>query len=198
MIGIVDYGAGNLNSVLKAFSYLGLPAKLVTTPEQMPEVERLVIPGVGSFGAALTELRKRNLYPAVLSWMKENRPLLGICLGFQLLFEKSEESPEERGWAIFPGACQRLKAAKVPHMGWNAVEIIQPDPLFSELKNSEYFYFVHSYGVFQTSGQVLGITHYGRPFVAVIKVGRIYGVQFHPEKSGPAGLKILQNWGTRC
>ncbi len=198
MIGIIDYGAGNLSSVLKAFSYLRLPAKLVTSPEEIQEVERLVIPGVGAFGAALRELRKRNLLPAVLSWMKENRPLLGICLGFQLLFEKSEESPEERGLAIFPGSCQKLRAAKVPHMGWNAVEIIQPDPLFSELTASEYFYFVHSYAILQTSGQVLGITHYGRPFVAVIKLGRIYGVQFHPEKSGVAGLKLLQNWGTRC
>jgi imidazole glycerol phosphate synthase glutamine amidotransferase subunit len=198
MIGIVDYGAGNLNSILKAFSYLKLPARLVTSPEEISKVEKLVIPGVGSFGAALVELRYRNLYPAVINWLKEDRPFLGICLGCQLLFEKSEEAPEERGFSIFTGSCQKIRAAKVPHMGWNLVKIIRPDPLFSELDPAEYFYFVHSYAVFELTGHVLALTDYGSPFVAAVKFGRIYGVQFHPEKSGEAGLKLLHNWGTKC
>jgi len=198
MIGVVDYGAGNLNSILKAFSYLKLPARLVTTSEEISKVERLVIPGVGSFGAALAELRRRNLYSAIIDWLNENRPFLGICLGFQLLFEKSEEAPEENGFSIFPGRCQKIRAAKVPHMGWNLVKIVRNDPLFSELDSAEYFYFVHSYAVFELIDHVLALTEYSSPFASVIKFGRIYGVQFHPEKSGPAGLKLLHNWGTKC
>lgn len=198
MIGIIDYGAGNLNSVLKAFSYLKLQARLVASPEETEQVDRLVIPGVGSYGAALSELRKRNLYHFVDRWIKENRPLLGICLGFQLLFQKSEETPAESGFSVFQGICQKIKADKVPHMGWNEVKVVQDDPLFTGLNSSEYFYFIHSYAVFQTNGQVLGVTEYGGNFVSVIKFGRIYGVQFHPEKSGSAGLKLLQNWGTKC
>ncbi|MBC7364416.1 MAG: imidazole glycerol phosphate synthase subunit HisH [Candidatus Aminicenantes bacterium] len=198
MIGVIDYGAGNLNSVLKALAWLNLPARLVSSPEDAATVEKLIIPGVGSFGAALSELRKRNLYQTVDLWIKENRPLLGICLGFQLLFQRSEESPEEHGFSIFQGICQKIKASKVPHMGWNKVKFVQPDPLFTGLPLEEYFYFVHSYAVFQTNGSVLGLTDYGNQFVSVIKSGRIYGVQFHPEKSGQAGLQLLQNWGTKC
>jgi len=198
MIGVVDYGAGNLNSILKAFSYLKLPARLVTSPEEISEVERLVIPGVGSFGAALAELRQRDLYQSITNWLKENRPFLGICLGFQLLFEKSEEAPEKSGFSVFPGRCQKIRAAKVPHMGWNLVKIVLNDPLFTGLDSAEYFYFVHSYAVFNLTEHVLALTEYGSSFVAVAKLGRIYGVQFHPEKSGPAGLKLLHNWGTKC
>ena len=198
MIGVIDYGAGNLNSVLKALTYLNLPARLVTSPEEAATVEKLIIPGVGSFGAALGELRKRNLYQIIDGWIKNNKPLLGICLGFQLLFQKSEETPAESGFSLFSGTCQKLRAPKVPHMGWNQVKVVQPDPLFSDLPSAEYFYFVHSYAVYQTNGSVLGLTEYGSEFVSVIKSGRIYGVQFHPEKSGLAGLKLLQNWGTKC
>lgn len=198
MIGIIDYGAGNLNSVLKAFTYLNLRARLVASPEETRGVERLVIPGVGSFGAALSELRKRNLFPFVDRWIKENKPLLGICLGFQFLFQKSEETPTESGFSVFQGSCQKIKANKVPHMGWNNVKLVEEAPLFDGLNSSDYFYFVHSYAVFQTNGGILGVTDYGGSFVSAIKFGRIYGVQFHPEKSGVAGLKLLQNWGTKC
>jgi glutamine amidotransferase len=198
MIGVIDYGAGNLNSVLKALAYLKLPARLVTSPEEVSTVEKLIIPGVGSYGAALDELRSRKLYQTIDCWIKENRPLLGICLGFQLLFQRSEETPAELGFSLFQGVCQKIRANKVPHMGWNQVKVLKPDPLFSGLPSAEYFYFVHSYAVFQTDGSILGLTDYDGQFVSVIKSGRIYGVQFHPEKSGSAGLKLLQNWGTKC
>lgn len=198
MIGIIDYGAGNLNSVLKALAYLKLGARLVASLEETKGIERLVIPGVGSFGAALSELRKRNLFYFVDRWIKENKPLLGICLGFQFLFQKSEETPTESGFAVFQGSCQKIKANKVPHMGWNNVKIVEEDPLFDGLNSSDYFYFVHSYAVFHANGGILGVTDYGGSFVSAIKFGRIYGVQFHPEKSGVTGLKLLQNWGTKC
>lgn len=198
MIGIVDYGAGNLNSVLKAFAYLKLEARLVTSSEDMDGLEKLVIPGVGFFGAALNELRERNLYQSVARWIKEDKPLLGICLGFQLLFEKSEETPAESGFSFFKGYCQKIRAEKVPHIGWNTVKAVAKDPIFEGLGSAEFFYFVHSYAVYSTQEKVLGLTEYGNDFVSVVKSGRIYGVQFHPEKSGEAGLKLLWNWGTLC
>ncbi|MGQ9800619.1 MAG: imidazole glycerol phosphate synthase subunit HisH [Candidatus Saccharicenans sp.] len=198
MIGIVDYGAGNLNSVIKAFVYLKLKARVVTSPEDMDGLEKLVIPGVGSFGAALYEMRKRNLYRSVVRWIREDKPLLGICLGFQLLFEKSEETPAETGFSFFKGHCQKIRADKVPHTGWNTVRVVREDQIFEGLNQAEFFYFVHSYAVYSTEEEVLGLTEYGNDFVSVIKSGRIYGVQFHPEKSGETGLRLLWNWWALC
>jgi len=201
MIGLVDYGAGNLNSVRRAFETLGFKNRLITSEEQMDNsLDKLVVPGIGAFGYAVRELKRRGLWPAIKKWLKENRPFLGICLGLQLLFEGSEESPEEPGLGFFRGKCLKLPSVKVPHIGWNEIELSQSDSLFEGIKNCEYFYFVHSYAVFDLSDndKVLALTSYCGNFISTIKQGNIYGVQFHPEKSGPAGLKLLLNWSIKC
>jgi len=198
MIGIVDYKAGNLNSVMKAFKFLGLESQIISSVEDSHGVDKLVIPGVGSFGAAINNLKKQRLYEFVLDWLKADRPFLGICLGFQLLFEGSEESVEVSGFSVVEGKCSRIRGRKVPHIGWNKVRFVIKDPIVDGFNEEEYFYFVHSYAVLQTSSTVVGTTDYEQEFVSIVRSGNIYGVQFHPEKSGEAGLRLLYNWGTRC
>lgn len=201
MIGLIDYGAGNLNSVQRAFETLGFKNRLIANGKQVDDsLDKLVVPGVGAFGYAAGELKRRGLWPAIKKWLKENRPFLAICLGLQLLFEGSEESPAEPGLGFFRGKCHKLASVKVPHTGWNEVEVSQRDYLFEGIKDREYFYFVHSYAVFAKSDndRVLALTSYGETFISAIKQGNIYGVQFHPEKSGPAGLKLLSNWSLKC
>ena len=199
MIGIIDYGAGNLHSVAKALKFLGCEFCFVQNPQDLRRVERLILPGVGAFGQAARELKKRRLWPGLSSWMREAKPLLGICLGMQLLLDRSEESPEIEGLGFLKGTCRKLRAKKVPHMGWNEVCFLGSHPLFEGLPDESCFYFVHSYYVCPEDSQVIrGITEYNLEFPSIIQKGRVLGLQFHPEKSGGLGLLLLRNWVEKC
>ncbi len=198
MIAIIDYGMGNLRSVSKAFEHLGGDVRVTANPEEVLESQKVVLPGVGAFGDAVFELRERGLWDCVLQTLQSGKPFLGICLGLQLLLETSEESPGVRGFGYFPGVVRRFFAPglKVPHMGWNQLEIRQKHPLFYGVKDRSYFYFIHSYYARpDDSTVVLAGCDYGpEPFAAVMGRGSVFATQFHPEKSQTPGLQILKNF----
>ncbi len=197
MIGIIDYGAGNMDSVLKALDHLGLEARTVVSPEGMGGIDRLIIPGVGSYGSALDRIEERGLRAPIEEWLREGRPLLGICLGMQLLYEGSEETPGRAGFGYFRGTCRRMLSRKVPHMGWNEAALLRPDPLFEGVGGKR-FYFVHGYAAYGRGDDVLAVSGHDGEFVAACGRGGVRGVQFHPEKSGPDGLRLLGNWAASC
>jgi len=200
MIGIVDYGAGNLHSVRKAFAYLGKDCLILQNPRDLAGIQRVVLPGVGSFGHAMTEIQNRNWFAPLKDWLAEDRPFLGICLGMQLLFESSEESPGFSGFSLMAGTCRKFAAKKVPQIGWNDIRIKKESPLFYGLETGGYFYFVNSFYVVPEDEEATRAeTFYGSLYTSVVGHGRrVFGVQFHPEKSGDLGLKLLQNWVERC
>jgi glutamine amidotransferase len=196
MIGVVDYGAGNLRSVLKAFQYLGLPARIVDQPGQLRSVQKIVIPGVGAFGAAAEKLEACGFRGPIMEWSAEGRPLLGICLGMQLFMDTSEETPGANGLGIIAGHSRRLPAGKVPQIGWNRVKPKVFEPLFVGLSVEVWMYFLHSYyAVPDDPSSVVATAQYGVRFPAALRLGSAVGVQFHPEKSSTAGLVLLKNWG---
>lgn len=200
MIGVIDYGMGNLRSVSKAIEHLGGSVYVGSDRRKLSQVRKLVLPGVGAFGDAIRELKKRNLIPLVKEAAKNGKPLLGICLGLQLFFEKSAESPGVKGLGIWKGLVKRFpirknKSLKIPHMGWNRVRFQKKSSLVSRIKNESYFYFVHSYYAQpQDESLMVGETDYGIDFPSVLESGNIFAVQFHPEKSQKAGLEILKNF----
>ncbi len=196
MIVIVDYGMGNIRSVQKAFGALGCETIVTDDPNIVARAEKLVLPGVGAFGDAMETLRARGLDRAMLRALDRGSALLGLCLGMQLLFGESEEFGCHRGLGIFRGKVKRLNGdLPVPHVGWNRANIIRPTPLLAGVESGEYFYFVHSYYVSpQDSSAVIAETEYGITFPSIIGSGRIWGAQFHPEKSQRAGLKLLENF----
>ncbi len=199
MIGIIDYGAGNLRSVQKAFDFLQVPNSIIRTAAEWREMERLVLPGVGAFGAAVGQLRERGLFSPLQEWLAGDRPFLGICLGMQLLMEGSEESPDAGGFGVFRGRCRRFKHGKVPQIGWNELQPTRPLPLFSGIADGTFFYFIHGFYVPPFSGSgVAAETDYHLRYPSVLASGNLTGVQFHPEKSGEAGLRLLRNWIERC
>lgn len=193
MVWIVDGGTGNLRSLTNALQAVGLEVERRTEPA--PGVPRaVVLPGVGAFGHAAGNLRKRGWYPFLRGWVKEGGPLLGICLGMQLFFETSEESPGEEGLGLVAGAVRRLgpRAPRLPHVGWAALRGAAPGTPESEV---EWAYFVHSYVAEPEDGSVVAaVAEYGESFPAVVRVGGATGVQFHPEKSQRGGLRFLRAW----
>lgn len=197
MIAIIDYGMGNLRSVQKGFEKVGWPAAVVDRPEQLADARGVVLPGVGAFSDAMTRLRESGLDRAVHRVVEAGKPLLGICLGFQLFFEYSEEWELTRGLGIFPGRVRRLPGGvKIPHMGWNHVRMRKPDPLMAGIPDQSAFYFVHSYYVDPAKEDLItGTTSYGVDFASMAGRDNVFGIQFHPEKSSALGLKILQNFG---
>ncbi len=196
MIGIVDYGMGNLRSVRKAFERIGQPVGIVRTSGEIAEMDKLILPGVGAFGRAMEVLTQRGLCAPLLDAVATGTPLLGICLGLQLLFERSEEHGVHKGLGLLPGEAYRLPGTvKVPHIGWNQLEITRTGRLLEGVPDRAFFYFVQSYYVRPANeGCVTGTTDYGISFAAVVEQDRVFGVQFHPEKSQDAGLRILENF----
>jgi glutamine amidotransferase len=195
VIAIVDYGMGNVRSVLNAFESVGVEAQLVGEPAAVLAAERVLIPGVGAFRDAIARLRERGLAQALRDVAAAGRPILGICLGMQLLASRSSEFGEHDGLDLIAGSVARIDTdpeLRIPHVGWNDLEIRRADPLMSALGPEPTFYYVHSYEFLPASPDaVTGVTDYGRPVTACVGAGNVFGVQFHPEKSGPDGLALL-------
>ena len=199
-VALVDYGAGNLRSVANALTVLGVEMHVAAGPDEIMDATHLVLPGVGSFGDCMGELAARGLLEPVRDWVTAGRPYLGICLGYQLLFEGSEETPGVAGLGVVKGMVRRFAGQpglKIPHMGWNAVVPRNPDQgPWAGLGGQPYFYYVHSYFPVPTDPAVIAAeTHYGgEVFAAAIERGNLLACQFHPEKSQDAGLRLLRNF----
>lgn len=194
---IIDYGMGNLRSVEKAVEAAGGRPAVTGDPESIRSAERLILPGVGAFGEAMENLRRTGLDSAILDAARAGKPLLGLCLGLQLLFTHSEEFGSHEGLDLIPGNVRKLDCPglRVPHVGWNQIEGDRPDPLLTDIREGSYFYFVHSYYVEPDDPRdVLRRTSYGLRFCSIARRGNIYGVQFHPEKSQEAGKRLLRNF----
>ncbi|MGD0742421.1 MAG: imidazole glycerol phosphate synthase subunit HisH [Acidimicrobiales bacterium] len=204
MIAVLDYGIGNLRSAQKALQHVGADARLVTSAGEAAEAAGVVLPGVGNFGACAAALRASGLDRAVLAAVAEERPMLGVCVGFQLLFEDSEESPGIAGLGVFEGTVARLRGTeKLPQMQWNALERVpgRESVLLAGLEERPWFYFVHSYAPVPRgvgAGAVVATCDYGGPVVAMVERGTCFGTQFHPEKSGSSGLAVLAAFATCC
>lgn len=197
MIALIDYNMGNLFSVAQAFKYSGESPRLVTCGSDLLECDAAVLPGVGNFGEGMSHLRESGLAEAVLEFAASGRPLLGICLGMQMLLSSSEEAPGELGLNLIPGKVRRFPdlGLKVPQIGWNDVEFKREVPFFRGVPNGSFFYFVHSYYAEpETEESVIGKTEYGISYASVIGRGNICGCQFHPEKSQNCGLDIIRNF----
>jgi imidazole glycerol-phosphate synthase len=196
MITLLDYGAGNVLSVINAIESLGEQIHIAKSAEDILSAEKLVFPGVGAFGSMMDILNKKGYAVPLKQYLASDRPFLGICLGLQALFEYSEEAPDVKGLGIFKGYVKRFSIdLSVPHIGWNGIAMHQPSQIFNGVREAEKFYFVHSYHVApEDDGIVLTTTDYGYSFVSSIQKGGIIATQFHPEKSGLAGLKILENF----
>ncbi len=196
MIAIIDYGMGNLRSVLKAFEAVGAQAKVTHVVGDIMQADKVVLPGVGAMGPAIHKLQELALTGPIHKIVRDGKPFLGICLGMQLLFERSSEGGFSDGLRILKGSVERFSALKVPHMGWNQVQLTAGTArLLDGIRPLENFYFCHSYYVKPMDPTVAaGTTNYGIDFVSAVAQGNVWGVQFHPEKSQKAGLQILKNF----
>ncbi|MFQ5639559.1 MAG: imidazole glycerol phosphate synthase subunit HisH [bacterium] len=195
MIGLIDYGAGNLRSVKKALDYLGAKSRILRTAEEFHGIEKVILPGVGAFQTAVERLRERGVFDKIKCWLKEDQPFLGICLGMQLLFERSEEAPDVAGFGVFHGEVRRFQHRKVPQIGWNQVRQAEACTALAGIEQNAFFYFLHGYYVAPASWDfVLGETDYGIRYPSIIQKGNVLAVQFHPEKSAKTGLRLLKNW----
>ncbi|HET6569003.1 MAG TPA: imidazole glycerol phosphate synthase subunit HisH [Rhodothermales bacterium] len=223
MLTIIDYGIGNLRSIEKAFQAVGVDVLRTDRVADIERAERLVLPGVGAFGACAAEIRRRGLEQPILDAVARGKPFLGVCIGMQLLFEESEEMGRHRGLGILPGRVVKFtghpvpagvptykgapepseeatdgeKPLKIPHMGWNRIVPEQSSPLLEGIEPGAYFYFVHSYHALpEDTADVIAHSEYGMPFPAIVGRNNVFGVQFHPEKSQKNGLDILRNFST--
>jgi len=199
MIAIIDYGMGNLRSVSKAFEAVGHQAVVTRDPRVIGNASHVVLPGVGAFGECMANVERFGLAEPIRTAIQSGKPFLGICLGLQLLFEESEEFGIHKGLGIIPGRVRRFEidpGLKVPHMGWNQVNIQRPCPLFEGITTGDYWYFVHSYFVDPFDQQIAATTTtYGIPFVSSIWHDNVVACQFHPEKSQAVGLQLIKNFG---
>lgn len=196
MTVIIDYGVGNLFSLASALSFLGEEAEITADPEKIRKADRLILPGVGAFGDAMEKLKQQGLDECIQKEAAGGKPLLGICLGMQLLFEKSYEFGEHEGLGLIPGQVCPLRGKipqnlKIPHIGWNSLQLLGNCPLFQNVKDGEAVYFVHSFYAEDCASYVTATTEYGAQITAAAAKGNVYGCQFHPEKSGDTGLRIL-------
>lgn len=194
-IAIVDYGAGNLMSVHNSLDFLGYENKIADTPEVIERAAGVILPGVGAFPDAMDALHASGLTDAVLKAAKE-KPFLGICLGMQMLFEESDEVRPCKGLGVLPGRIERIQTGlKLPQIGWNALDILRPNAMTAGVQQGDYVYFVHSFmAVPAEEGDLAAVTDYGARVPAMVARGNLFGCQFHPEKSGKVGLKMLQNF----
>jgi glutamine amidotransferase len=195
-VAVLDYGVGNLHSAAKALDRAGAEVRVVATVAQAAGAAGLVVPGVGAYGACLSGLASAGGAAAVAGWLEGGRPLLGICVGMQLLFEASEEGPVSNGVGVVAGKIRRLTggAVKIPHIGWDEVAVRPGSRLFAGLGDGTRFYFVHSYAPEPDGEAVAAVCDYGGRFAAAVEHGNLFGTQFHPEKSGAAGLALLANF----
>ena len=198
MIAIIDYGVGNLFSLSSSLRFLGLETTVTAKAEDLERADRIILPGVGAFADAIEKLRRTGLVDTIRAQAAAGKPLLGICLGMQLLFDKSFEYGEYEGLGLVPGQvvplAEKLPAGlKVPHIGWNRLEILKKeDPLFRYSGEEDYVYYVHSYYATGCAANTLAVSEYGIPVTGVVRSGSVVGTQFHPEKSGAAGLRLLR------
>ena len=196
-VSVVDYGLGNLGSVANMFKRIGTDVRLISTPEAVAESDRVLLPGVGAFDHGMSRLTETGLAAALRDFGTTGKPLMGICLGMQLLLDASDEG-ELPGLGLIPGDTRRFEAApglRVPHMGWNSIRTLRDDPLISGVETASRFYFVHSYQVVPArSDDTLAVTDYGGEFTSIMRSGSIMGAQFHPEKSHAFGMTLLRNF----
>ncbi len=194
MIGIIDYGAGNLRSVQNTLAEIGAPYRLVHTAEQLRAASKVILPGVGHFGQMMRSLEMMEMREPIKKTIGLGVPFLGICLGLQAMYERSEEAPELQGLSLLPGVVQRFTHdLRIPHMGWHEIEPKEGTALLHNLGPKPHLYFAHSY--YAPVGPATAATcEYGVPYTAVVESDNLFGVQFHPEKSGPLGLRIVKNF----
>lgn len=201
MIAIIDYGVGNLFSLKSSLDYLGLENCVTRRPEELKSASALILPGVGAFGDAMDKLKEDDLHHLVISETRAGKPILGICLGMQLLFEQGHEYGTHRGLGLLSGEIRSMKGVvddptlKIPHMGWNNLRFLQADPITKYLQEDTYVYYVHSYYAAGPRQQVLAVSEYGMEVPGIVRRDNIYGMQFHPEKSGTVGLNLLKAFG---
>ncbi len=198
MVAILDYGAGNLMSVKKALDFIGAKSIVTADKGEIERASHIILPGVGSFGDAMSAMERNSLTETVKNAALSGKPFLGICLGLQLLFAESEESPGAKGLSLLDGNISLIPKKgdlKVPHMGWNSVSVRRQGSLFKDIPDNSYFYFVHSYYLNSADdAAVIGVAHYGVEIQCAVQKGNLCAVQFHPEKSGETGLKLLKNF----
>ena len=197
MIAIIDYGVGNLFSLISSFKYVGADVIVTSDVEEIRKADKIILPGVGAFGDAIKMLKESGLDKVVIEEAKSGKPLMGICLGMQLLFEKSYEYGEHEGLVLLKGSVVPMegslpKELKIPQIGWNGLIFKKESPLFKYLKNGDFVYFVHSYYADNCEESLLATTEYGKELTAAVAYKNVMGCQFHPEKSGEVGLKILK------
>ena len=205
MIAVIDYGVGNLFSLLSSLNYVGLNTKLTNDIEEIKNAKGIILPGVGAFRDAIGNLEKYGLKETLINEAKNGKPFLGICLGMQMLFEKSYESGEYEGLGLINGTVEEIKKyipensdLKIPHMGWNSLIIndsFKDDKILKDVNDNEYVYYVHSYFAKTDMKNIVAYSEYGTKIPGIVKNENVYGMQFHPEKSGDTGLKLLKNWG---
>ena len=196
MIGIIDYGMGNLRSVQKAFEFVGYDAKIINTPAEIERAEKVVLPGVGAFADAIRTIREKNIDKAIYKAIDDGKYFLGICLGMQMIFDKSYENGEYEGLGLIEGKVVRLPDnVKIPHIGWNDLNIKKDSPIFKGIGKKPYVYFVHSYYLETDATVVSATVDYGKEIQVAAEKDNIFALQFHPEKSGDTGLQILKNFG---
>jgi len=196
MIGILDYGLGNLHSVKNALNFLGAESKIISDSSEIEQSQSIIIPGVGSFQKAMKKLNQKNMIKPIIKFAKTEKPILGICLGMQLLATTGYEPEQTEGLGLIPGEVKLMNPSlRLPHVGWNGIDLKKSSKLFVGVKKKSDFYFVHSYHFLPFDNNVIiTSTDYGFEFVSCVNINNIYGIQFHPEKSQKQGLKILKNY----
>jgi len=198
MLAIIDYGAGNLRSVQKACEYVGATAEITSDKNKILAADHVILPGVGAFGDCMSSIKERDLDACIKEVIANKVPFLGICLGLQLLFEKSQESPNSEGLGIFKGEIVKIPdnpELKIPHMGWNSVTFPKTSPLFEEIDEGSFVYFVHSFYMEPEDSSIISATcNYSKELPVALSADNVHATQFHPEKSGKVGLRILKNF----
>ena len=202
MIAIIDYGAGNIQSVYKALKYVGCDCIVTNDKNEIMKADGAILPGVGSFGNSMDNMNENGITETVREFIKTKKPFLGICLGLQLLFPESEESPGVKGIDIFKGTVTKIpdgEGLKIPHMGWNSIKLLKKDGIFKGIKDNSYVYFVHSYYLNAENKDIVAAqTEYGVTIDAAVSYKNVTATQFHPEKSGEVGLQMLRDFAEMC